>query len=170
MASRLNKVASYVSGTQRLLRWMLCHTVEFLSSISISSASAPTTSSEMTQARAGHRDSSGSRLATQSVVFRSSVPTTGRSVAPSEVRRLTPARSIRLPKLRSTVFDGVAIETARYPFCSDSYHVKGQEAASGKPTAVFSLSRLLCFLQGGFSAGLRLGSLKVQVSALSFFF
>lgn len=38
------------------------------------------------------------------------------------------------------------------------------------PTTMFSVPRLLRFLWAGFSAGLRLGSLKVQVSAFSVFF
>lgn len=169
------------------------HSLGFRPSVPVSSAATSSTGTQENQEREGNGDSGSSGLATQSVVFRPATPVGGRPVASARQRRSTPTRTISLPRLSAASFDGVAIETtllkrrgipagviptmlrARKPVTSAHYYriwkayVTWCETRQ-LPTTAFNLARLLRFLQEEFSADLRLGSLKVQVSALSVFF
>ncbi|XP_063775737.1 uncharacterized protein LOC134911483 [Pseudophryne corroboree] len=101
--------------------------------------------------------------------------------------------ALSVPRLTVAAFDGMAVERrilaekgipdeviptlikARKVVTSKHYHRIWRKyvawcEARRAPTEEFQLGRFLHFLQSGVSLGLKLGSIKVQISALSIFF
>lgn len=161
--------------------------------VCISSVSNAASTSQKNQELRGKNTPDSARLATQSMVLSHPVPTSGRAMASTTKKRSSTARPAGPSRFTAVAFDGMATErailksrgfppsvittmmAARKEVTSKHYHriwkayIKWCEGRRVSTTA-FKTSRFLMFLQAGFEAGLRLGSLKVQVSALSIYF
>ncbi|XP_063809669.1 uncharacterized protein LOC135026146 [Pseudophryne corroboree] len=133
------------------------------------------------------------RLASKGLVFRSSGNAHRRSVASSPQRGPVATGALRVPRLTAVTFDGMAVEhrilagkgipeeviptliKARKEVTAKHYHCIWRKYVSwckskNAPTEDFHLGRFLHFLQTGVDMGLKLGSIKVQILALSIFF
>ncbi|KAM9329728.1 uncharacterized protein PAF06_005604 [Gastrophryne carolinensis] len=138
------------------------------------------------------RHSRGSKVAKAGVVRRHRSSGGGSVRSASSARSAHPGSTV-LPQFTNAGFDGLAAETSilREEGLSDSVIqtlVSARKRSSSSiyyrvwrsyidwcearslPCRVFSISRILDFLQSGLDSGLQLSTLKGQVSALSIFF
>ncbi|XP_041422215.1 uncharacterized protein LOC121394688 isoform X2 [Xenopus laevis] len=172
-----------------------CHdpALEFQSSLCIPSTSYATESAQKDQTISIDGNCGSTILASENVVHRST-GNVNRSASSAGVQtRSSAAGAHNTPQPRTVLFDGMAVEIsiwksqgldeeviptmlkARKASSSRSYHRVWHSyynwcKESDFPFLELQLPRILSFLQQGLKMGLKLSSLKVQVSALSILF
>ncbi|XP_041429632.1 uncharacterized protein LOC121397238 [Xenopus laevis] len=169
------------------------HTMEISTRICVSSTCPSSTSDTKGSKRKMHGDSHSTTLASKSVVLRTNAASGRQLVVSSPSSRYPTTRADSASQPRDAEFDGMAVETlilkkkgfsdnvirtmiaARKPVSSKTYHrvwrcYRDWCAQQKLSFTIFTVPRLLQFLQTGLDKGLSPGSLKSQVSALSILF